>query len=79
MPTESMLPKRIWNENGDKYKALRIVPLPRGYHGVGHCLQCQSHNLVGAIIGHEDGSSVIDSSDEDDPSLLCFDCGFWRD
>ena len=79
MLADSRPPKRIWDERGDKYIVLRIVALPQGYCGPSRCLQCPSYNLVGAIIGYEDGSPVIDSSDEDDPSLLCLDCGFWRD
>ena len=36
-----------------------------------YCPKCGSKNLTGAII--------TETADEQDPNILCLDCGYWRD
>ena len=45
-------------------------PLPVGCKNE-KCPKCGSSNLTGAII--------TETADEQDPNILCLDCGYWRD
>lgn len=68
----SSLQNRLWTENnysGD-CTIRGIVPVPTGYID-GRCPKCQSKNIRGAII--------MPSADEQDPNLICLDCGYWWD
>lgn len=66
------LQDKLWtdnNYNGDK--TIRgIVPVPVGYVN-GKCPKCGSKNIRGAII--------MPTADEQDPNLMCLDCGYWWD
>lgn len=68
----SSLQDRLWTDNnyiGDK--TIRgIVPVPVG-HVNGKCPKCNSKNIRGVII--------MPTADEQDPNLLCLDCGYWWD
>lgn len=44
----------------------RCVPLPRGYK-LAVCLICGSIHLIGALI--------TENADEQDPNIVCKDCG----
>lgn len=59
--------------NESKKEELKIngtCPLPIGCKDE-KCLNCGSNNLTGAII--------TETADEQDPNILCLDCGYWRD
>lgn len=62
----------MWTDAGSDatYTLRGIVPLPTGYVG-GICPKCKSTNIHGAII--------TPSSDEQDPNIICLDCGYWHD
>lgn len=68
----SPLQDKLWTDesyNGDT--TIRcIVPLPIGLHN-SKCPKCGGNNLRGALITL--------CADEDDPNILCLDCGYWRD
>lgn len=47
-----------------------IVPLPVGWRN-GRCPRCNSTNIKGILI--------TETSDEQDPNLVCLNCGYWWD
>ena len=70
---DSIMNEKIWtdNENDEREVNFRgTVPLPAGLRG-SKCPKCGSYNLKGAIISK--------TADEQDPNILCLDCGYWRD
>lgn len=66
------LQSKLWTDNeytGDT--TIRgFAPLPVGLVGT-KCPKCGSANLRGVII--------MPSADEQDPNIMCLDCGYWRD
>ena len=66
------LHEKLWTEcnyRGDK--TIRgIVPVPIGLRNT-KCPKCASVNIRGAII--------MPTADEQDPNILCLDCGYWWD
>jgi len=62
---------KIWTdlENDDRV-VKRYVDLPKGMKEA-KCIKCGGSNLIGAII--------TETADEQDPNIVCLDCGFWRD
>jgi len=63
--------KPIWTDNKDDKRELRgMCPPPVGYRDAA-CPKCKSKNLTGAII--------TETADEQDPNILCKDCGYWFD
>lgn len=61
--------KTAWTENkNDKRQQRSICSLPIGYKDA-TCPKCGSKNLTGAII--------TETADEQDPNILCKDCGYW--
>ena len=68
----SALQDRLWSDNdyiGDT--TLRgVVPLPVGLRN-SQCPKCHSKNIRGAII--------MPTADEQDPNIICLDCGYWWD
>lgn len=68
----SSLQEKLWTDNnysGDT--TIRgFAPLPVGLRN-SKCPKCQSENIRGVII--------MPSADEQDPNIICLDCGYWRD
>lgn len=66
------LQEKLWtdsNYSGDT--TIRgFAPLPIGLRN-SKCPKCQSVNIRGAII--------MPTADEQDPNIICLDCGYWRD
>lgn len=65
--------KEKTNKKDEKTNDLEIrgkCPLPKGCENE-KCTKCGSSNLIGAII--------TETADEQDPNILCLDCGYWRD
>ncbi len=70
---------KIWNELSSEDLILeRLVPLPKGY-AAKKCPNCGSRYIAGAIISFSDYTPRIRSSSEDDPNILCLNCGNWDD
>ncbi len=68
----STLQDKIWTDNnysGD-CTIRGIVHLPIGYIN-GKCKKCSSKNIKGVLI--------MPTADEQDPNLVCLDCGYWWD
>ena len=63
---------KIWTDSNYKGDTtLRgIVPVPIGLKG-SKCPKCKSENIRGAII--------MPTADEQDPNIICLDCGYWWD
>ena len=70
--------ERIWNKESDDFTLGRQVPLPKGYISK-KCPNCGSSSITGAIICYSNGEPVISSSDDNDPNLICLNCGYWAD
>ncbi len=68
----SSLQEKLWTDNnytGDT--TIRgFAPLPVGLRN-SKCPKCQSENIRGIII--------TPTADEQDPNIICLDCGYWRD
>lgn len=68
----SSLQDKLWTDNnysGDT--TIRgFAPLPVGLRS-SKCPKCQSSNIRGVII--------MPTADEQDPNIICLDCGYWRD
>jgi len=66
------LQEKLWTDNNYKgdLTIRGIVPVPVGYRD-GKCPKCQSKNIRGVII--------MPTADEQDPNLICLDCGYWWD
>ena len=64
--------EKIWTDSNltDEVTLRGIVPLPIGLKSC-KCPKCQSRNVRGAII--------MPTADEQDPNIICLDCGFWWD
>jgi len=66
------LQDKLWTDNnysGDT--TIRgFAPLPVGLRN-SKCPKCQSENIRGVII--------MPTADEQDPNIICLDCGYWRD
>ena len=58
------------NTEENKKKYIRYVPLPVGYKDT-PCTKCGSLNLTGVLI--------TETADEQDPNIICKDCGYWFD
>ena len=61
---------RVWNENGNDFTIARYCDVPVGYLHK-ECPMCQQSRLTGAIVCLPNGSQVIPSADDSDPSILC--------
>ena len=62
---------KLWTDYESDYDTVRAVcPLPAGIKG-SKCPKCGSKELTGALI--------TPTADEQDPNILCKDCGYWRD
>ena len=63
---------KIWTDNDYKGDTtLRgLVPVPIGMRD-SKCPKCKSDNIRGAII--------MPTADEQDPNIICLDCGYWWD
>lgn len=65
------LQDKLWTDSKHKDSTLRgIVPVPVGLRNC-RCPKCNSINIKGAII--------TPSADEQDPNIVCLDCGYWWD
>lgn len=63
--------EKIWTDYDSDYtEVISTCPLPEGLKET-KCPKCGSENVTGAII--------TPTADEDDPNILCLDCGYWRD
>ena len=63
--------KDIWTDNEKDKRTLRgLCSLPIGYRKA-KCSKCKSEKLSGALI--------TETADEQDPNILCLDCGYWFD
>ncbi len=66
------LQNKLWTDNnytGD-VSIRGFAPLPIGLRG-SSCRKCKSSNIRGVII--------MPTADEQDPNLICLDCGYWWD
>jgi DNA-directed RNA polymerase subunit RPC12/RpoP len=62
---------KIWIDyNIDYTIVLSLCPLPFGIKS-SVCPKCGSKEMSGALI--------TPTADEQDPNILCKDCGYWRD
>lgn len=76
--TDSCIPQRIWTDYGSDFRVGRLTRVPVGLKN--HpCSKCGKPTLSGAIICTSDGRPVIESADDDDPNILCLNCGYWFD
>lgn len=66
------LEEKLWTDNNySGYTTIRgFAPLPVGLRN-SKCPKCQSSNISGVII--------MPTADEQDPNIICLDCGYWRD
>ncbi len=63
--------EKLWTDYDSEYDTVRsICALPVGIKGSA-CPKCGSKELIGALI--------TPTADEQDPNILCKDCGYWRD
>lgn len=63
--------EKLWTDLQHEECTLRgIVPVPVGLKN-GRCPKCNSINIRGAII--------TPTADEQDPNIVCLDCGYWWD
>ncbi len=63
--------EKLWTDYESDYDTVRsICLLPVGIRG-SKCPKCGSNDLTGALI--------TSTSNEQDPNILCKDCGYWRD
>jgi len=66
------LQNKLWTD--DDYTGSTTIrgfaPLPKGLIN-SKCPKCQSANMRGVII--------TSTADEQDPNIICLDCGYWRD
>ena len=69
---------KIWNQEADDFLLGGFAPVPKGYTAT-RCPDCGSRYIRGAIICYPDGKPTNPSGNEDDPNLLCLNCGFWDD
>lgn len=68
----SALQEKLWTDNhysGDT-SINGFAPLPIGLRN-SKCPKCQSSNIRGVLI--------MPSADEQDPNIICLDCGYWWD
>ncbi len=66
------LQEKLWTDNsyaGDT-TIKGFVPLPIGLRN-SKCPKCQSTNIRGVMI--------MPTADEQDPNIICLDCGYWYD
>ena len=69
----------IWNDEREcGFNAREMTALPLGIGGI-RCPKCGGDSVTGALIIWDDGRLVIESTDGQDPNLLCTKCGFWWD
>ena len=62
---------KLWTDYESEYNTVRLIcPLPIGIKGT-KCPKCGSKELTGALI--------TPTANEQDPNILCKDCGYWRD
>jgi DNA-binding XRE family transcriptional regulator len=63
---------KIWTDNTYKGDTTirGLVPVPIGLRNY-KCPKCQSKNIRGALI--------MPTADEQDPNIVCLDCGYWWD
>jgi len=71
---------QIWNDEEPTggFNAREVTTLPRGIENI-HCPKCRGGTVTGALVTRSDGELAIESSDGQDPNLLCLECGFWWD
>ena len=63
--------KKLWTDYESEHNTVRgVCQLPVGIRG-SSCPKCGSKELTGALI--------TPTADEQDPNILCKDCGYWRD
>lgn len=63
--------EKLWTDDKDKKYTLRgTVPVPVGLKNC-RCPKCNSMNISGALI--------TETADEQDPNIICLDCGYWWD
>lgn len=63
--------EKLWTDYESNHGNVRAVcSLPIGVRGA-KCPKCGSKNLTGALI--------TPTANEQDPNILCKDCGYWRD
>ncbi len=65
---------KLWSDNCNAEMASSVkgpVPLPVGVKNNCSCPKCGSKNIMGALI--------TITADEDDPNIVCLDCGYWFD
>lgn len=68
-----MQDKDLWTDGGKSdinFHVRGLVALPIGLKEC-KCPKCGGTNLKGALI--------TETADEQDPNILCMDCGYWRD
>jgi hypothetical protein len=71
---------RLWNDR-DTIQSCHVgrqTPIPRGSKEI-PCPKCHARAVIAAIIVRDNGDRVIASSDDQDPELLCMQCGYWWD
>lgn len=70
--TVSSIQNKLWTDNnfsGDT-TIKGFAPLPIGLRNA-KCPKCQSSNIRGVMI--------MPTADEQDPNIVCLDCGYWWD
>ena len=68
MPT---VQEKVWTDCNFSGTTIRgFAPLPVGYRSCA-CPKCGSYNISGVMIMPE--------ADEQDPNIICLDCGYWWD
>lgn len=70
--TPQIIQDKLWTDESNHGKVfLRgFAPLPVGLINT-QCPKCGSTRLRGALIS--------ENADQQDPNILCIDCGYWRD
>ena len=63
--------ENIWTDNKEDKRTLKgLCSLPVGYKDA-QCPKCKSKKITGALI--------TETADEQDPNILCLECGYWFD
>lgn len=61
----------IWTDNKEDKRISRgLYSLPVGYKDA-KCPKCKGGKIAGAFI--------TETADEQDPNILCLECGYWFD
>jgi DNA-binding XRE family transcriptional regulator/DNA-directed RNA polymerase subunit RPC12/RpoP len=62
---------KLWTDYESDYTEIHaLYPLPLGHKG-SMCPKCGSKEMTGA--------RITPTADEQDPNILCKDCGYWRE